>query len=335
MDLDELARALAKERPKPVYILQGSEQLLVEEAEAMIVRAAVGDPNDRMAVSRLDMAEGKVGAREVVAACRAIGLFVSRIAVVARAVETVDKKTTERDELARYVDAPVGACTLILKATKLDGKSALVKRVKKHGEVLTFDELKSYQAVGPAADRMRALGHRADRATAELVVDLVGPNLLRLRNTIEQLSLYVGPGAPITTQDVEACLAATRSHDVFELVDAVGGQHAGKALGHLQAMLSQKDGKPLMLLAMLIRHFRILWQLKLLRAGGASLEGATSTMGMHPFVIKKTWPQTLKFDDRVLREVFERLYETDLALKSSPIEDALLMERLVLDLCRA
>lgn len=334
MDLDELARTLAQGRPKPVYLLQGSEQLLLDEAELMILRAAVGDPHDAMAVSRVDLADAKVGAREVVAACRAIGLFVSKIAVVARSVDVVDKKTSERDELARYVDAPVGACTLILKATKLDGKSALVKRVKKHGAVLSFDELKPYQAVGWVADRVRGLGHRSDRQTAQLIVELVGPNLLRLRNTLEQLSLYVGANAPITNQDVEACLAATRSHDVFELVDAVAEQRAGSALRHLQAMLGHRE-QPLKILAMLSRHFRILWQLKELRERGASLDDATKHVGVHPFTAKKTWPQTQKFHDRVLRQVFERLYETDLALKSSPIQDALLMERLVLDLCQA
>jgi len=334
MDLDELAKALSSAPPKPVYILQGTEQLLVDEAELMILRAAVGDPQDRMAVSRLDMAEGKVGAREVVAACRAIGLFVSKIAVVARAVESVDKKTSERDELARYVDAPVGACTLILKASKLDGKSALVKRVKKVGEVLSFDELKAYQAVPWVSDRMRALGHRGDRASAQLLVELVGPNLLRLRNTIEQLSLYVGPGAPITPADIETCLAATRSHTVFELVDAVAAQNASEALRHLHAMLGQRE-KPLMILAMLIRHFRALWQLKVLRARGVDLDTAAKEAGVHPFAAKKAWPQTEKFHEPVLRAIYERLYETDLQLKSSPIADELLMERLVLDLCWA
>lgn len=334
MDLDDLARALSQGRPKPVYILQGSEQLLLDEAEALILRHAVDDPRDAMAVSRLDLADAKVGAREVVAACRAIGLFVSRIAVVARAVDAVDKKTSERDELARYVAEPVGACTLILKATKLDGKSALVKRVKKNGAVLSFDELKPYQAVGWVSDRCRGLGHPTDRQTAQLVVELVGPNLLRLRNTLEQLSLYVGAGQPITPQAVEACLAATRSHDVFELVDAVAEQRAGAALRHLQAMLGQRE-PALKILSMLSRHFRTLWQLKTLRERGADLDQATREVGVHPYTAKKTWPQTQKFHDRVLRDVFERLYETDLALKSSPIEDALVMERLVLDLCAA
>jgi len=334
MDLDDLARALDKGRPKPVYILQGSEQLMLDEAEALILRHAVDDPKDPMSVSRLDMADAAIGAREVVGACRAIGLFVSRIAVVVRAVEVVDKKTTARDELARYVNDPVGACTLILKASKLDGKSALVKRVKKAGGLLGFDELKPYQAIGWVNDRARALGHRLDRQTAQLVVDLVGPNLLRLRNTLEQLSLYVGAQQPITPQSVEVCLAATRSHDVFELVDAVAARHAGAALQHLQAMLGQRE-PALRIMAMLTRHFRLLWQFKALRDRGATLEQATREIGVHPFVGKKTWPQTEKFQDRVLREVFERLYETDLALKSSPIKDALLMERLVLDLCQA
>lgn len=334
MDLDDLRKRLAKDGPKPIYVLQGSEAWLIDEAERVILRAAVGDPNDSMAVTRVDLAEGKTGAREVIGACRAIGLFTTRVAVVARGAEVLDKRTTDRDELARYLDAPVGAATLVLKASKLDGRSAFLKAAKKRGEVLAFEELKPWVAARWLGDHLRTVGHRVEGGVAQLIVDLVGPSMLRLRNTVDQLSLYVGPGAPITVRDVETCLAATRSHTVFELVDAVAERRPGEALQHLQAMLGHREA-PIGIVAMLTRHFRMLWQLRGLRERRMSMDDAISALKIHPFAGKKLWPQTQKFADGTLRAAYERLYETDLALKSSPLPNQVLMERLVLDLCAA
>jgi len=330
---------------KPVYILQGLEQLFVDQAERAILEAAVDDPRDSMSVTRLDLAEAKTGGKDIVGACRALGLFATRIAVVVRAAQLLDKKTEARDEVVRYLESPVAACTLILRTTvlgsksggvdpksaALDGRTALVKRAKKHGEVLTFKELYPRQAAAWVADRIRGLGHPLERGAAEALVELAGCSLLALANTVDQLSLFVGPRAPIRLEDIETCLAATRGHTVFELVDAVGQRRPADALRHLEAMLSQRE-PPLRILASLIGHFRNLWQVRLVRARTRSLDEAKQALPMHPFVVQKLWAQAPRFDDRFLRHAYERLYATDLALKSSPLRGQVVLERLVLEL---
>ncbi|MFT7579133.1 MAG: DNA polymerase-3 subunit delta [Myxococcota bacterium] len=319
---------------KPVYIVQGTEQLLVDEAVTRILAAAVSDPSDTLAVTRVDLAEGKIAARDIVAACRSIGLFTPRIAVVVRAAELLDKKAPERDEVARYVQKPVEGCTLILRATKLNGSTALVKRTKKVGLALSFTGLRARDAVGWVRDRASMLKHRMDYAAAQLVVELVGTDLLRLQNTMEQLSLFAGTTQPITQELVEKLLTATRSHSVFELVDAVGERRAADALRHLDAMLGHRE-PPLKILGMVTRHFRFLWQIGELQATGAASEDIVSRLGLHPFQAKKMAAQTRLFNGAVLRHAYERLYETDLQLKSTRHDGSILMERLVLDLCGA
>lgn len=317
---------------KPVYLMQGDEQLLVDEAIRRILAAAVADPSDPMAVTRVDLAEGKTAARDIVAACRSIGLFTPRIAVVVRAAEILDKKTAERDEVARYIKAPVDGCTLILRATKLNGTSAVVKRTKKVGVVLAFSGLKSREAVGWVRDRASALKHRMDYGAAQLVVELVGCDLLRLENTMEQLSLFAGPNQTIDQDLVEKLLTATRSHSVFELVDAVGERRAADALRHLDSMLGHRE-PPLKILGMVTRHFRFLWQIGELQAAGTGSDDIVRRLGLHPFQAKKMTAQTRLFDASTLRCAYERLYETDLQLKSTRHDGSVLMERLVLDLC--
>ncbi|MCA9517723.1 MAG: DNA polymerase III subunit delta [Myxococcales bacterium] len=335
MDLGALEQSLKKNGPKPVYALLGSEQLLIDEAERMILRAAVGSPPDRMALTRVDLSEPKTGAKEIVAACRALGLFAPpRIAIVVRAAELLDKKPTEREEVVRYLEAPVPTATLVLKASELDGRTALLKRVKKHGEAYVFKPLYESQAAPWVAARAREKGHRLDNATARRLVELVGTDLLALSNALEQLSLYAGRGEPIGERELEACLAATRSHSIFELVDAVGQRDTAGALRHVHAMLGQRE-PALRILASIARHFQHLWRMVVAKGRGATLDEATSILGLHPFQAKKMWPQTQKFAEPALRRALERLYAADVQLKSSPLPDELVLERLMMDLCLA
>ncbi len=330
--IDGLRRTLAKNGPASTYLVMGTERLLVDEAVTAILQAAVEDPRDAMSVTRVDLAEGGRTARDVVGACHSLGLFATRQAVVVRAADVLEKRTEDRDELTRYVTDPNPATTLILVATKINGSLALVKRIKKHGSVLSYGSMRAWKVPDWVLDESRRLGHRMNKATAKLIADLAGTELQKLRLVMQQLSLYVGPDKPIEQEAVEDLLAATRTHTVFELVDAVGDRHASAALEHLNAMLGHRE-PPLRILAMLIRHFRLLWQVAEARHLGEPAEQVSKRLSLHSFVAKKLWAQCTKFDERSLRRAYDSLYKTDLRLKSAGLDDGLVMERLVLDLC--
>ena len=331
-DLTTLSRRLESDGPACVTLVQGEERLLVDEAVRRVLAAAVDDPTDAMAVTRLDMAESQTSAKEILAACRSIGLFATRQAVVVRAAEVLDKRADDRDELKAYVTQPDPSTSLVLVATKLNGNHGLTRAIKKHGAVLTFNRMKPWQVPDWVMAEARRVGHPMDEGTARLVADLSGTDLNQLRLVIDQLSLYVGQGKPITITDAETLLAATRSHTVFELVDAVAEGRTVAAVRHLHAMMSQRE-PALRILAMLVRHFRMLWQAAEARAQGASVGDIRSRLKLHEFVAKKLWQQCTKFDAPTLRRAYDRLYETDFKLKSKGIGDALVMERLVMELC--
>jgi len=333
-NLRALDHQLGSEGTKPTYLIQGEERLMVDQAVRLVLQHAIGDPDDAMSVTRLDLAESGTKAKDVIGACRAIGLFNPKTAVVVRAAEGLDEKKrgADRDELAEYADKPEPGATLILVATKLNGSSRLSKRIKKHGTILTFNPLKQREVPGWLQAEARALGHPMDNPTARLVGELVGNTLLQLRLVVDQLSLYVGPDKPITTDAVEEVLASTRAHSIFELVDAVGEKRLQPALSHLNAMLEHRE-QPIRILAMLMRHYRMLWQGWAGQRQGLSQDRLAKQLKLHPFQAKKLWAQSRKFDERALRLAVENLYASDFFLKSAGLDDTTVLERLVLELC--
>jgi DNA polymerase-3 subunit delta len=331
MELEKLAQTLAKDGTKPIYLIQGEEPWLVEEAVRRVLQAAVPDPNDTMAVTRVDMAEGRRGARDIVAACRAMGLFTSRLAVVVRAAELIDKKAEDREELQRYCTAPVATTTLILKATALDQRTGLAKAIKKNGEILTYPALKPRDAANWIGARFRQLGHGFESDVPGRVADLAGTSLLQLQQVTEQLSLYAGKGASIRSIDVETALAATREHTVFELIDAVAALDTNGILGHLHAMLEQRE-RPSGILVMVIRHFRQLTIAADVVARGGGADDVQAACKCHPFVAKKLMDQVGRFPPALLRTGFERFMRGDMELKSSKVPPEVLLEQLLLGL---
>jgi DNA polymerase-3 subunit delta len=331
-DLTTLNARLQSEGPAPVYLVHGEERLLVDGAVRAILAAAVDDPSDAMSVSRFDLSEPQVDVRQVIDGCRSIGLFATRQVVLVRGAEAVAKRKGDGSLVLSYLEAPDPSTTLVLVAGQIDGRLSLVKMIAKVGEVLHYDSLKAREVPQWIVGEARRLGHNVDFPTANLIADLAGHKLGLLQLVVDQLSLYVGPGAPITRGDVEVSLAATREHSIFELVDAVGERRMVPAIGHLHAMLSHKE-PPLRILAMLTRHFRQLWQVQEARALSKDVHTIQKELSLHQFVAKKLYAQCGRFDAVTLRRTYDRLYLTNLQLKSKGFDEALVMERLVMDLC--
>jgi DNA polymerase-3 subunit delta len=324
MELPALEQSLKQDGVAPVWLVHGEELWMVEQAVRAIVKAAVGTLDDPMLVTRVDLAEGKKGAKDILSACRSIGLFTSRIAVIVRAAELIEKKAVEK---------PVREATLVLKANEpFDGRSALVKRVQKHGRVLSYPLLKPWQAEKWVIARAHEIGSRCDQPTAKLIIDLVGPSLMTLEQTLQQLSLYAGPGKPIHRADVEGALAATRSHSIFELVDAISARDVRGAIRHVDAMLEQREPPPV-ILASILRHFRQVVEAKAVYDRGGGAPQIQSQLKVHEFVAKKLADQVSRFEVAFLREVFEDLFRADLELKSTRVDPAVRLEALIMRLC--
>jgi DNA polymerase-3 subunit delta len=331
-DLTTLFSRLERDGPAPIYLVQGEERLLVDGAVRAILAASVDDPADPMSVARFDLVEPQTSISQILDGCRSIGLFATRQAILVRGAETLAKRKEEHPLIISYAEAPDPVTTLIFVATKFNRSLGLVKKIAKFGQELVYDSPKAYEVPRWIVGEARRLGHPIDQATAALVADLSGHKLGLLQLVVDQLSLYVGPEQPITRAAVTTLLAATREHSVFELVDSVGERRMVPAITHLHGMLEHKE-PPLRILAMLTRHFRQLWQVKELKSRGENVQAIQKDLALHPFVAKKLYAQTDQFDAVTLRRTYDRLYHTNIQLKSKGYDESLVMERLVMDLC--
>jgi DNA polymerase III delta subunit len=151
-----------------------------------------------------------------------------------------------------------------------------------------------------SADVIRALeaehGVRFDRDAADLLRQMAGADVARLRADVERVLLYAAGRANIGRDQVNAVIGRTASAGGKKLWTEVANRHAAAALRELELELAE-GAVPFMMLG-------------LLRS-----------------VVERT------VAPRDLPGAIDALLRTDLALKSSGGDPRVLLERLVVELC--
>jgi DNA polymerase-3 subunit delta len=319
-------------RLAPVYYLYGKERFLVERAFAAIREAALDPRTQAFNLDVIDCKEGKHHAERILAAARTLPMMARRRLVVVKDADELDP--TDLEALHPYLGAPAETTCLVFVAVAADLRRRFFLELKRRGGLAKFDPLYERRLPGWIETEARSLGHSLEPGATTLLVDVIGADLAQLASALEQLSLYVGPRQRITEAAVEELVAETRQHSVFDLANAVGERDTRRALHQCRRMLQARE-PAIRILFMLTRHFRQLWTAKELLDRHEDREAIAQAVGIRPFVVDGLLRQARRFTGADLARAFEALYATDRALKSSRAGDDLVLERLVVDLCRA
>jgi DNA polymerase III subunit delta len=245
---------------------------------------------------------------------------------------------------------------LLLTALQVDRRSRLYKR---------FEELGAALYVGPERDRygkisresllefinqrLRQAGKTLEPRAREMILTRSGDHLRALDQELEKLFLYAGERPTISGQDVDAVFVDQGEGWIFDLTRAVGERDSAAALAHLARLVAQGE-HPLRLLATLAGEIRKLLAARQLIDG--ELRAAWKSGMSYPEFQQRVLPQGTPLLTRnaygdymcferadhftlsELRMHMEGIFDTDLRLKSSGGDPRLVMERLLLGMCR-
>jgi len=143
--------------------------------------------------------------------------------------------------------------------------------------------------------------------------------------------MYAG-GRRIEEADVKEVVSYAQEANVFAMVDAILEGRTGFAQRLMQQLM--KEGMvPAQLLVMLSRQVRIIFQVKEMRSAGKTRGDIQKKLGLtSDFLLHKAWEQADSYSIGRLRELYHRLLETDLAIKTGKMEGDLAMDILIVEL---
>jgi DNA polymerase-3 subunit delta len=176
--------------------------------------------------------------------------------------------------------------------------------------------------------RLQKHGGRIEPRAAQRLAAAVGADLRLLDQEIVKLATYANSERPITEMDVEKLVPYSQEAVIFDLVDALGHRDGRTAAETLRRLLEEGE-HPLGLLGMIVRQFRLLIQVKELKAKGVSSRDSAKALKIHPFPASKLCNQATHFTSAQLEKIYRHLSETDLEIKTGRIDSELALDLLV------
>jgi len=326
--LNDVTKRASKGSLDPVYVLVGTERLLIERVVDTVRKAvdSMGAPG-----FNIEVFDGKgLDAARVISAARTLPMMADTRLVLLRHVDAMTP--TEQTNLAEYLDDPCDSACLLITATKLDGRAKLSKTAKKAGVLIEAKPLRGRELREFIRAEATAREHNIAPQAIEALLDAVGDDLAAIDDAVERLSLFVGAGQRIDADAVTMCVTRIRVESIWSLVDAIGLKDRRKGVAAAQSLLDDRE-PPLRLLAMVARQLRIVARMREALSEGLRPQDAAKRAGAPPFKAGDLTESARRFTADSLGDAFTLIAETDRALKGSKRPPDVILQDAVLQLC--
>jgi DNA polymerase-3 subunit delta len=336
--------AKQKEEIYPVYFLYGPEDYLIDEVIQRLLDNTLSRKERGLNLHLFS--GGEHSGKEIVQTAQTIPMFSQYRFVLISEADRIDEE--EMGELLMYTEKPSPTTCLVLCAQTLGPWKKHQAEIEKVGKVIECTRLKGKALVSWVKNRMAERGKKLSEEAADYLVEVVGDHLHDLENALEKAFLSVGDKRTIELSDVEGIASEVKVSTVFDLMDAIGHQNLEKALGILEKALESKtvsfkkeeetskkmdDPVPL-LLSMMAKQYRNIWRVKEMASQQEEVSEIAKVLRMSPWNVKKLMDQGGHFSESSLREGILNCHRIDLSIKRGRVQKDLLMEKLVIDLCR-
>jgi DNA polymerase-3 subunit delta len=307
-----------------IYLLQGEDD--VEKAALASEFAELVEEGLRaFNVERIHAGEMTSGDRladgvgAIVAAVRTLPMMAPRRIVVVAQAETllVPKRESEAatralDELQGLIEKPERLATLVFVAASLDKRTRMFKLLTRHATLVDCGSPNDVTGAERwVRARIAAAGVEIEPAGARALATLAGfpdrprndgktGDVKRLRGEVDRLLLYAAGQKKIGIDDVREVAGPAALQDDWAMTNAIEAGQGGEALRQLSLMLD----------------------------AGAPPE---KVLGQLAWVVRARFPQLAPQE---LEGAVDALFRTDLDLKGSGGDPRVLLERLVVELCR-
>ncbi|NIQ96669.1 MAG: DNA polymerase III subunit delta [Desulfuromonadales bacterium] len=323
----ELTKVIDSGRVPTLLYLYGEEAFLLEKSLRRLKDHLVAPEARDFNLVVLDARETSGAA--IIDHARTLPVFAPHRLVIVN--DSQHLKADSLETLRDYIREPVPETTLVFVADKVDKRRKFFQEFGKKGELVEFKGIYDNQLPGFVKTQARELGISFTEDALQRFCRKVGTNLAEVHGEMVKLKTYLGERDLVDVDDVAAIVSDSRVESIFELTNAVGRRRSGEALRLLQRMLD--DGvAPLVILSMLVRHFRQLWKARELQKKGAPRNSLPRSLGVNPYFLDGILSQARQFSDRECRLAFELFLDADQALKSSGAHAAAVLEKVLLQL---
>ena len=345
MKFGEFMASLQKSELRHVYLLAGEEHYYIEKAREKLFAQLFASPQEQ--AGALQKLTGVLDTDDLVGLIETTPFFASKNVLLLQDTslfkenkEEGDSKKPGKDKkmerlLATLADMPEFSYVIFVQNGKADKRRKLYKAIEKCGAVLEADAVRAWNINDWLQGKLQSMNKDMDREAMAYFSGVVSTmqtiSLEFLDKEFDKLALFTKE-RQITKDLLTKVFAGLPEVSVFAMLDAISERKAKKAMQLLRRQLN--DGTYFtVILALLTRHVRQLWQAQTLQKQGIRGKALAKPLELNPFIAEKLGRAAMQFPEAVLKRNMLELIDADYFLKTGQAGEEVL-EHAVIDLCR-
>jgi DNA polymerase-3 subunit delta len=330
-----------------LYILSGQDDYSLSESLEEIKRG-IGD-QVLLAANTTTLDGQQMTLDQLKTVCETLPFLAERRLVIVRGLlkrfeprgkSNRRKKTThvtnhqnEYKLLAAYISKLPDSTILVLVSGKIASKNPLFSELSAKAKVKSFPLLRGARLRQWIQGYVTKEGSTISPRAIDLLAKLVGGNLWIMVNEINKLTQFTS-GRRIEERDVKMIVSYAQQASVFTMVDNILEFKGGLAEQSLHQLL-QRGASSAYLLVMLSRQVRMTVRVKELRNQRKPEAEIRNKLGLtSEFAWRKTTEQAERYPLERIKEVYPKLLEADLSIKTGKYEGELALNILITELCQ-
>ncbi|MCD5406110.1 MAG: DNA polymerase III subunit delta [Desulfotomaculum sp.] len=215
-----------------------------------------------------------------------------------------------------YLTNPALTTCLIFDAgATVDKRRKIFKIIEKAGQIVDFQKLKPSELGHWLDSQARSCGKKLDRTAREILSTATTTGLSGLVQEWQKLITYLGEQQTISADDVKKIVHRSVEYRIFDVMDAIGDCRYEMALNGIKELLTNKEPPPV-ILAMVVRQFRLMLQVNELVGRGLSTAGIAKQINEKPYPVKNALRTGRNFSRSQLITVLTQLAQLDVDIKT-------------------
>ncbi len=214
---------------------------------------------------------------------------------------------------------------VILVESEVDKRSKTYKAAKKYGAAVEFGMQNEALITRWVLGRIGKEKKKITQPVLRCFLGRTGLDMSTIDRELEKLFCYTLEKEVIERSDIEAVITQQLENKIFEMLDAIIGHNAAKALKLYYDLLALKEA-PMRILFLLTRQFRILLQIKELTGKGYGSFDIAKKIGIPEFAVRKNQAQAKQFSPEQLASALKHAAAAEEAVKTGKMNDQIAVE---------
>jgi len=273
---------------------------------------------------------GETDTAELLSDLNTCPLAAGRRIVGIRRLERSNKRDMKK--WAAYCAEPAEWNLLVLQITSSKPLTKdLEKAIEKGTQIVDSSAVKAKEMPSWAAKGLKSRGKSGSKEVHAALAAGADGDLIRLRNELEKISLYLGDRKKVVMEDVETIGSALHDASTFALGDAIAEGNLARSL-QLANKIVLAGESPAALLASITWHTRRLATIQDLSSRGATPQEVAEATRIPSFFVDKAIRQAKGLSREEVRRRLKTLGEWDFRFKRSLVPESATVEKLIHDL---